>query len=1165
MISSIRDAVHWHLRACLYYLERLEELCSETPPYKLPRISGDNPTQGHRSFESHDPRATVPRPVGRLRTWANVVGLGGDEVLDGSLAPWPAGWYEASLQVLSKIERAVAIIVYDPALVNRSTASDIVAEGIGRFSVQSTTSQDFAASSEAKAVADLLSQMLELLTWLEELSHALRLDPLRFDVDVTATARKSVVGNGKQRNLESFIAQAREAFPLETEIVLRRLGQACWDRASAHVLQDIGPYVCIFPTCEKGNERFTSFCEWGKHTVRQHYTKTVYRRGDNTCFVEFDSKLEYEQHLDVHPGSRHSKAFMLKYAKEDMPLCHKDCLFKESPSWESGGSDETESHRHTALSMECLALNALPGCDLGQQWLENYQRKEKSDAWMDSGGSNSIEHSDDPCSSIRWAERAEELRLSEKSLEHERMVTINQRWPTRFALLCEKGDIYQASIEFKQRPESLHMADDEGNTLLHTASKKGYRHVIDFLVQQGIRPGLRNVSGNTEIECAAIGGHGAVVELLLHCGPLADIDQIGTVFRLVAFNGCVSTVNLLLNELTLLVSDSDNECQTALHMAALGGHFQVVTSLLENGADADARDKEGNAALHLAAEGGHAATTRLLLQKHSYVDMLNQEGENALHKAAKNGHDSIALMLLQAGIPVNAQTEEGSTALHLAAEQASVATMSVLLDYGANIESRDIACQTPLLAVTSSGPVAASRFLLENGADRNVWTDEEHSALHLALFEGKYVRNIHRQKARRTGIEKLRLLLDHGADVDVAGPSQYTPLMMAAQGDDVDYAKVLLEYGANMYARDSTGRTVLFEAINFGSNAVVRLLLDHHTGRCSQAREWILALHEAVRCGNEKCVSILLDRGFDIEQFEGWDGSALRAAVVSGHAAIARLLLARGASIDPLHTGARTPLMDAAEMDFGDMIDILLRHNADADAVDSDGTCPIHGAARLGSVAAINKLLDHGVDIESRASNHHISVMTGVTGGHGWTALHYAAYYDRPHAVRVLLDRGADLEARTDNGSTPLHLAASLRRSHSVPVLLARGADVNARNDRGQTALHLAAESASVQIVMSLLRHGADVEAVASESSRRPLHVVAVGDRVRILQLLLDAGADAHAEDSNGDTPLMIALARPHSRCSPILRGVMECSGWVQVREPRVEEVLVESLDFSDG
>ena len=57
---------------------------------------------------------------------------------------------------------------------------------------------------------------------------------------------------------------------------------------------------------------------------------------------------------------------------------------------------------------------------------------------------------------------------------------------------------------------------------------------------------------------------------------------------------------------------------TALHLAAAGGHGQVVKALLDAGATPTDENGEGNTAVHLAAKHGHIAVLDVLRDKLSF-------------------------------------------------------------------------------------------------------------------------------------------------------------------------------------------------------------------------------------------------------------------------------------------------------------------------------------------------------------------------------------------------------------------------------------------------------------------------------------------------------------------------------------------------------------------
>merc|ERR1711998_338955 len=63
-----------------------------------------------------------------------------------------------------------------------------------------------------------------------------------------------------------------------------------------------------------------------------------------------------------------------------------------------------------------------------------------------------------------------------------------------------------------------------------------------------------------------------------------------------------------------VVDQPNRENQTALLVAAGGGHYSVAKFLIENGAKTNVKDNAGWTALHHAAQNGNEATVELLLK-----------------------------------------------------------------------------------------------------------------------------------------------------------------------------------------------------------------------------------------------------------------------------------------------------------------------------------------------------------------------------------------------------------------------------------------------------------------------------------------------------------------------------------------------------------------------
>ena len=106
---------------------------------------------------------------------------------------------------------------------------------------------------------------------------------------------------------------------------------------------------------------------------------------------------------------------------------------------------------------------------------------------------------------------------------------------------------------------------------------------------------------------------------------------------------------------------------TALMLAAKEGRAEIVTELVEAGADLDALNNDQNPALWFACVCGDLAIVRYLIERGANLDNQNVNGATCLIYAASAGRFEVVRVLAEAGADLARETLDGFNALDSAA------------------------------------------------------------------------------------------------------------------------------------------------------------------------------------------------------------------------------------------------------------------------------------------------------------------------------------------------------------------------------------------------------------------------------------------------------------------------------------------------------------------
>lgn len=163
----------------------------------------------------------------------------------------------------------------------------------------------------------------------------------------------------------------------------------------------------------------------------------------------------------------------------------------------------------------------------------------------------------------------------------------------------------------------------------------------------------------------------------------------------------------------------------------------------------------------------------------------------------------------------------------------------------------------------------------------------------------------------------------------------------------------------------------------------------------------------------------------------------------------------------------------------------------------------------------------------------------------------FAIKYNQREIVDTLLLYGAHVNIQDKDGNSPLHFALRFEHAEIVTTLIRYGADATIANHQGLSAVDTASEqyqsiiSATVSMVdtkaynlFETARLGDLNRLIHSVQNHRQLfqtnqegqsllHLAVLSNNIKVVLYLLNKGLDIDREDSDGLTPLMLAMSHP--------------------------------------
>ncbi|KAM0514887.1 hypothetical protein ACHAPE_006563, partial [Trichoderma viride] len=430
---------------------------------------------------------------------------------------------------------------------------------------------------------------------------------------------------------------------------------------------------------------------------------------------------------------------------------------------------------------------------------------------------------------------AELLQLVEllipSNIEADNITKMSQRQSSALCIAAKLGSQQLVKHLLNQgiNPDS---SEDDTSSPLYLASFHGHVDVVDLLIQRGSSAVNKPAEKNWTPLHAAYDNPRIVKILLSHGANIDAVSESGTIVHLAAKYKKTEILSMILQhrprpDLETLTSYEAHEDVTALCIACILGHADIIRLLLQNGSNINHKTLDGAFPLMLSIESAtedNISAMHTLLEFRPDLDQVDGNGSTALHQIKESTPLALVRDLYTAGFNAGVVNNRGDSVLSLAVAKNREAAR-FLISKRLDISIPNIGTVLDMLA--TKGDWELFKAAIDAGADTNparsggsghtllcsalsgFWEENGERIIRYLLVECGISPNEKCEdggcsyailKSASIGPGAIRLLLEHGADIEAQDAMGRRPMHIAAF-EDISSVEVLLEHGAELLPR----------------------------------------------------------------------------------------------------------------------------------------------------------------------------------------------------------------------------------------------------------------------------------------------------------------------------------------------------------------------------
>ena len=550
---------------------------------------------------------------------------------------------------------------------------------------------------------------------------------------------------------------------------------------------------------------------------------------------------------------------------------------------------------------------------------------------------------------------------------------------------------------------------------------------------------------------------------------------------------------------------------TPLHQACLSKSLDIVKYIITHQGELNAQTNIfEETPLHLAVQIGKPEIVSELLDAGADPNYLNVERENCIYNAIRFDHSSLIPMLIDKKCDVNQLNLAGEVPLTIALLMNDKKAVSYLMDNEVNTDNPTID-QNKLKAIVNQASSNQSRPQTSQDFPETPLTI---STAISPRKEKELTETLQRNGPHEvcsffeiilSGTpEELQTFLSTPPSfgIDAKLFDNETALLTACEINSIEFVRILLEHDANPNVQtEYFQESPLHRAAENGNSDIITLLLEKGANINCQNIEGETPLFTLIRSGHSDLIPLFISNQADLNIINLGGATAIQIATLLHDSDAVFALKEKGANLSLGTTNTLQIALDSNEIDVA----VAVREDA-PELIETINSAPhsarmkadstsLFKAIKQKNINELKKILASRIELNFEDEENGIPLMKTVE-------------LNSLPMTKMLIGAGANPDYITSNHPIPvLHMAIKSKFDQITDFLLTTGASVKIKNNENENAIFLAIRQNNLDLVKKLISYTIPLN-VVNKNNLTPLYIAVGLKELPIIKSLLNAHAD---------------------------------------------------------